>query len=378
MPEAVGLPATEERFPAALRAETDQQPPHRPARDRVTCAVYCDEGMVGNGLLALGSFKRVAPQMSAAMFTSRPKDYVWLKGVDVLEPDEPLRAAHIDVDAWSRQYAGILGHYYRKVAMWLFMLEQARAATERYIFIDADVLFLRCVQPLLNYARAHPFAAMLEHWHPSVWSVFRREPADMHRQVDLLFHGQAGPERMKRRAYFNSGFLLARNDDEDLHAAVKDVLAASVLYPELTRRIPFSEQTLFNLATMARRVACRDLYGMCVPSYHDESRGWPAPVARHYLSDRPHRHPEALHARYPALVEQSLAAIGTSVEELKDRGLFGAEASSAATPLIESALIERELIDEQALLAGCDGAPRTSKAARRRRKAIPMAFKTRG
>ncbi|HEY2588824.1 MAG TPA: glycosyltransferase, partial [Tepidisphaeraceae bacterium] len=232
----------------------------------MTCAVYCDDGMAGNGLLALGSFKRVAPQMSAVMFTKRPKDFLWVKGVTVIDADEPLRAAHIDIDTWSRQYPGILGHYYRKVAMWLFMLEQTSDATERHVFIDADVLFLRCIQPLLQYARGHRFAAMVEHWHPSIWSVFRHHSPALHRQVDLLFHGQAGPERMRRRVYFNSGFLLAQND-EDVHAAVKDVLAASVLYPELSRQVPFSEQTLLNIATMARRVVCRDLYGMCVPSY---------------------------------------------------------------------------------------------------------------
>jgi hypothetical protein len=371
-PEQIGLLKPTEALPAALRAEA-MDPCKRPSSGLVSCAVYCNEGMIGNGLLALASFKRVAPQMQAVMFTARPQDYLWVKGVDVVDIDEPFRAAHLDVDAWAKQYPGILGHYYRKVAMWLYMLEQSAGTADWHVFIDADVLFLRCIQPVLRYARTHRFAAMIEHWHPSVWTVFQRESPALRRQIDLLFHGQAGPERMRRRAYFNSGFLLARADDADIHAAVKDVLTASVLYPELSRRIPFSEQTLFNIATMARGVVCRDLYGMCVPSYHDESRGWPAPVARHYLADRPHRHPPALYAKYPKLVEDSLAAIGTNVEEMMDRGLFSATAETpSAAQMIESMLVEEDLLVEESLLVGSGSG--TTKAARRRRAAIPTSF----
>lgn len=370
-PGAIRSSALPEDVPAALRAEAMGSASSRRV-DRVACSVYCNDGMIGNALIALGSFKRVAPQMRAVMFTARPQDYLWVKGIDVVDADEPFRAAHIDIDAWSRQYPGIVGHYYRKVAMWLYMLEQAAGAADWHIFIDADVLFLRGIESMLRHARAHVFAAMIEHWHPSIWSVFEREGPGLQRQVELLFHGQAGPERMRRRTYFNSGFMLAR-EDEDVHAAVKDVLAASVLYPGLSRSIPFSEQTLFNIATMARRVVCRDLYGMCVPSYHDESRGWPLPVARHYLADKPHRDPPVLHRRYPALVEASLAAIGTSVDELKDRQLFGQTvAAEGSQPLIEEALLAEDAIAEEALLGR--GGSTATRAARRRRAARPDAF----
>ena len=52
---------------------------------------------------------------------------------------------------------------------------------------------------------------------------------------------------MRRTYYFNTGFMLARPDD-DVLAAVKDVLAASLLYPDMSRRISYPEQTLMNLA----------------------------------------------------------------------------------------------------------------------------------
>jgi hypothetical protein len=108
----------------------------------------------------------------------------------------------------------------------------------------------------------------------------------------------------------------------DVHAAVKDVLAASLLYPDMSRRISFPEQTLMNLAMMVRGVRCRDLFGLCVASYHDVDRGWPAPVARHYLGDAIRRQPEVLRSRHRDVVDGALEAIGTNVDELRLRGLW--------------------------------------------------------
>ena len=143
------------------------------------------------------------------------------------------------------------------------------------------------------------------------------------RQIDQLFHGLlASAPRMRRTYYFNTGLMMARPDDEDVRAAVKDVLAASLLYPDMSRRISFPEQTLMNLALMVRGVRCRDLFGLCVASYHDEERGWPAPVARHYLGDAIRRQPEVLRSRHRDVVDGALSAIGTSVDELRRRGLW--------------------------------------------------------
>jgi hypothetical protein len=297
------------------------------SNEHVCCSVYCDGGMIANALLALGSFKRFAPHMRGVLFTREPEKFSWLAGIDVLDCDEPLHSASIGLDAFARRHPGITGHYYRKVAMWLYMLEQRSAApycNDWHAFVDADVLFVRPVEPMLRYVRAHRFAAMVEHWHASVWTVFQGESAPARRQINQLFHGRATPQLMRRTPYFNSGFMLAR-PDEDMRSAVKDVLIASTLYPELSRGIRLPEQTLLNVSTMVRRIPCTDLYGLCVASYHDEDHGWPAPVGRHYLGDPHGRHPHSLLARYPRIVRDSLAAVGTSVENLTERGLWPTE-----------------------------------------------------
>lgn len=289
---------------------------------RLCCSMYCDDRMIVNGLIALGSFKLMASRASAVLFVPNADAFRWLKGLDVIDAAEPLRSAMIHPDPWSALHPGITGHYYRKVAMWLYLLQNRTApASEWHLFIDADVLFVRPLTVLMRYVGPHRFAAMIEHWHPSLWSVFRGETPQSRQQAALLFHHRAAASRMKRTRYFNSGVMLARPDD-DVQSAVKDVLLASMLYPELSRDIRLPEQTLLNVATMVRQIPCCDLFGLCVPSYHDQERGWPAPVVRHYLGDPLHRQPALLHARYLELVDKSLEAVGTSVDDLKDRGLW--------------------------------------------------------
>ena len=155
--------------------------------------MYCDEAMLVNGLIAMGSFKRFAPHMKGVIFSPNAKAYPWLHGIEVVDAQEPLRAAHLDIDAWSRQHPGITGHYYRKVAMWLYMLKGThRSVIDWHAFIDADVLFVRPIAEMMRYVRPHRFAAMVEHWHPSVWSVFGGETDLSRDQADQLFHGLAG------------------------------------------------------------------------------------------------------------------------------------------------------------------------------------------
>ncbi|HEY2587556.1 MAG TPA: hypothetical protein VGI81_17555, partial [Tepidisphaeraceae bacterium] len=89
---------------------------------------------------------------------------------------------------------------------------------------------------------------------------------------------------------------------------------------------------------------------------------------------RPQRHPLSLHARYPAIVEESLAMVGTNVDEMKDRGLFNeADQLTGDAPMVESLLLAEDAFAEEALLLG--NGSRRSKAARRRRAAIPSSFK---
>jgi hypothetical protein len=293
--------------------------------DSTTCCVYGEGPMLVNALLALGSFKHFAPDQSAVLFTSHPKRYRWLKNVELVHADEALRSALIDVDAFESEHPGITGHYYRKAAMWLYALRDARRSSDQWLsFIDADVLFVRPLRRLLRHARGQRFAAMVEHWHPSIWSVLRREPGANHREVNQLFHGAARPALLRRTRYYNSGVMMARPGDEDLIAAVKDVLAASLFYPRLSRGLRLPEQTLMNVATATRGVRVCDLFALCVPSYHRSRRGtWPTPpIVRHYLGDPLSRQPAALLERYPKLVAQSLAAVGTSIDDLRDRGLW--------------------------------------------------------
>ena len=319
-PNLRSLARPEDR-PLALRQNAELSPAGT-CLDRLCCSMYCDERMIVNGLIALGSFKLMAPRASAVLFVPNADAFRWLKGLDVIDAAEPLRSAMIHADPWSAQHPGITGHYYRKVAMWLYLLQNRTAAANEWnLFIDADVLFVRPLTALMQYVEPHRFAAMVEHWHPSLWSVFRGETPQSRQQAALLFHHRAAASRMKRTRYFNSGVMLARPDD-DVQAAVKDVLLASMLYPELSRDIRLPEQTLLNVATMVRQIPCCDLFGLCVPSYHDQERGWPAPVVRHYLGDPLHRQPALLHARYPELVDQGLETVGTCVEDLKDRGLW--------------------------------------------------------
>jgi hypothetical protein len=333
--------------------------------------------MLVNGLIAIGSFKQAAPRMKGVIFAPNPKRLSWIKGIDVVDAQEPLHAGRIGIDSWSRQHPGITGHYYRKVAMWLYMLEgSVGSSTDWHAFIDADVLFVRPIGEMMRYVRPHRFAAMVEHWHQSVWSVFGTETPLSRQQADLLFHQQAKPSRMKKTGYFNSGVMLAR-PDEDVLAAVKDVLLASILYPELSRDIRLPEQTLMNVATMVRRIPCCDLFGLCVPSYHNRERGWRTPVVRHYLGDPLHRQPAALRTKYPKLVDQSLAAVGTSVEELKSRGLWSdtllkksaVRASSEGDLSSESLLASEQALGSEAFIA--------SAAATRLRANRPSAFSVR-
>jgi hypothetical protein len=327
-----------------------------PARaETVCCSMYCDDAMLANGLIAIGSFKRFAPKMRAVIFSPTAKACSWLRGdgVDVIDADAPLQACHIDVKGWSRQHPGITGHYYRKVAMWLHMLGGPSSPTaDWHAFIDADVLFVRPIRAMMQYVRGHRFAAMVEHWHQSVWSVFGEETPLSQHQAGQLFHRQARRSSMKQTSYFNSGVMLAR-PDPDVIAAVKDVMLASILYPELSRDIRLPEQTLLNVAMMVRKIPCRDLFGLCVPSYHDHERHWPTPIVRHYLGDPLHRQPAALRARYPKLVDESLAAVGTSVEELKARGLWNDRVSFLAPSVsLENALASEGLLaSEEGLLA---------------------------
>ena len=83
--------------------------------------------------------------------------YAWLRRqVELVEAEEPLRAVSIGVDDFSRLHHDITGHYYRKAAMWLYMLERAAAAaegTDWLAFSDADVLFVRSLQPMLRHVR---------------------------------------------------------------------------------------------------------------------------------------------------------------------------------------------------------------------------------
>jgi hypothetical protein len=293
--------------------------------ESTTCCVYGEGRMLVNALLALGSFKHFAPDQPAILFTSHPKRCRWLKNVEVVSADKPLRGALIDVAGFEREHPGITGHYYRKAAMWLHALRDgSRCGNSWLTFIDADVLFVRPMRRLLRHVRGQRFAAMVEHWHPSIWSVLRKEPGANHREVNQLFHGAARPGLLRRTRYYNSGVMMARPGDDDVIAAVKDVLAASLLYPRLSRGLRLPEQTLMNVATATRGVRVCDLFGLCVPSYHRSGKGtWPTPaVVRHYLGDPLSRQPAALAARYPKLVAQSLAAVGTSIEDLRDRGLW--------------------------------------------------------
>jgi hypothetical protein len=346
-------------FPLSLTAANERLITSQSA-ETVCCSMYCDEAMLASGLIAMGSFKRFAPRMGGVIFLPNARAYSWLKGVEVVDAREPLRASRIDVKGWSRQHPGITGHYYRKVAMWLHMLGGGAApGVDWHAFIDADVLFVRPIKPMMEYVRPYRFAAMAEHWHQSLWSVFGRETVLSQAQAAQLFHRQVTPSRMKKTRYFNSGVMLARQDG-DMLAAVKDVLLASILYPELSRDIRLPEQTLLNVAMMVRQIPVCDIFGLCVPSYHDQERRWPAPVVRHYLGDPIHRQPAALLARYPKLVDQSLAAVGTSVEELKSRGLWSdylpvkgstisAEGAMAAEGLLAS---EASVASEAAIGSG--------------------------
>jgi hypothetical protein len=324
-------------LPLALRSE--RRAGHAiPSTDhsQVACCVYCDDAMLVNGLLAIGSFKRCAPGGRGVLFVrggvAALTAYGELRGVEVVDSDLALRAARIGVEDWSREHHGIAGHYFRKVAMWLYMLDRPASAggpAESFVFSDADVLFVRTIGPLLRHAQAHRFAAMVERWHDSLYAVYRQAPGASRLEIGQLFHGRIQVREMRRTRYYNTGLMLCRRD-ERVRAAVKDVLMASILYPELTRQVRFPEQTLLNLAMMARGVPCRDLFGLCVPSYHDEERGWPPPVVRHYLGDPVNRQPAALWARHGELVEQGLAAVGTSVGELKERGLWPAFSPTVA------------------------------------------------
>jgi hypothetical protein len=281
--------------------------------------------MLVNALLALGSFKHFAPDQPAVLFTSHPKRYRWLKNVELVHADQALRSALIDVDAFDREHPGITAHYYRKAAMWLHALRDSGRSSNGWLtFLDADVLFVRPLRRLLRHVRGQRLAAMVEHWHPSIWSVLRREPGANHREVNQLFHGAARPALLRRTRYYNSGVMMARPGDDEVIAAVKDVLAASLLYPRLSRGLRLPEQTLMNVATATRGVRVCDLFGHCVPSYHRSRRGtWPTPpIVRHYLGDPLNRQPAALLARYPKLVARSLAAVGTSIDDLRDRGLW--------------------------------------------------------
>ena len=338
--------------PLALRQNTECFP-GEVSLDRLCCSMYCDDRMIVNGLIALGSFKLMASRASAVLFIPNADAFRWLKGLDVIDASEPLRSAMIHADPWSAQHPGITGHYYRKVAMWLYLMQNRTApANEWNLFIDADVLFVRPLTALMRYVTPHRFAAMVEHWHPSLWSVFRGETPQSRQQAALLFHNRAAPSRMKRTRYFNSGVMLARPDD-DIQSAIKDVLLASMLYPELSRNIRLPEQTLLNVATMVRQIPCCDLFGLCVPSYHDQERGWPAPVVRHYLGDPLHRHPTMLQARYLELVDQSLQAVGTSVDDLKERGLWinPVHAQSMPVSAEQHLAAQSQESDEQSLSA---------------------------
>jgi hypothetical protein len=359
-------------LPASLRL-AHVAPRSTPQTETVCCSMYCDDAMLVNGLIAIGSFKRFAPRMAGVIFSPNARAYSWLRGVDVIDAEEPLRACRIDVESWSRQHPGITGHYYRKVAMWLHMLSSTSAkTTDWHAFIDADVLFVRPIKPMMEYVRRYRFAAMAEHWHQSLWSVFGGETPLSRQQADQLFHHQAKPSLMKKTRYFNSGVMLARPDAEVL-AAVKDVLLASILYPELSRDIRLPEQTLLNVAMMVRKIPSGDLFGLCVPSYHDQDRRWPTPVVRHYLGDPVHRQPAVLRARYPKLVEDSLAAVGTSVEELQSRGLWHDRMQlTSSTVSSESGLAAEALLATEANLASEASIGTNAKA--RLRINLPSAF----
>src|SRR5690242_14962377 len=139
-------------IPPALQADI-AAPTAMLSNEHVCCSVYCDGGMIANALLAIGSFKRFAPSMRAVLFTREPVKFSWLSGIDVLDCDEPLHSASIGPDAFARRHPGITGHYYRKVAMWLYMLEQRSAApysNDWHALIDADVLFVRPIEPMLR------------------------------------------------------------------------------------------------------------------------------------------------------------------------------------------------------------------------------------
>lgn len=333
----IAAPAAEE-LPPALRAERRIRRTKGAADDgHVACCVYCDDAMLVNGLLAVGSFKHFAPTGRGILFVrggaAKLAACAGLRDVEVVDSDLALRTARIGVEDWSREHDGIAEHYFRKVAMWLYMFEQpppVAGAAEWLAFSDADVLFVRPIQPLLRHARAHPFAAMVERWHNSLYAVYRQAPDVSRRELGQLFHGQIEVREMRRTRYYNTGLMLCRRD-ERVRSAVKDVLMASMLYPALTRHIRFPEQTLMNLAMMVRGVRCRDLLGLCVPSYHDEKQGWPPPVVRHYLGDPVNRQPAALWSRHGVMVEQALEAVGTSVGELKERGLWPEFSAAAAT-----------------------------------------------
>lgn len=308
--------------PPSLRPGQTSNAIAEPALPEVSCAVYSDARLLANALIALGSFKLFSPGMRCTLFLKGPADFGWLRGVTVVDIDDALRASFVDVASWSRLHHDAIGHYFRKAAVWLYLLDPSRSGpSELHTLIDADVIFVRPTLPMWRHVSNHAFAAMVEAWHPSVWSIFERQSPGTRRQAEQLFHGTITEEKMRRTPYFNAGFLLARPDDA-VHEAVKDVLAASVFYPSLSRDITCAEQTLLNLALIARGIPCRDLYGLCVPSYHDEARGWPEPVARHFLGDQVSRVPSFLRVRYPRIVDQSLAAVGVDVAELEARGLW--------------------------------------------------------
>jgi hypothetical protein len=329
------IPAVD-RLPSALRSERRTPQTHAGAIGQaLACCVYCDDAMLANGLLALGSFLRCAPGGRGMLFVrgggAALAGFRGLRGIQIVDSDLALRAARIGIHDWAREHDGIAEHYFRKVAMWLYVLEQSPAAAEqRYVFSDADVLFVRGIDPLLRHVRAHRFGAMVERWHQSLYAIYRQAPDSARCALAHLFHGAIDVRQMRQTPYYNTGLMLCRRDDR-IHSAVKDVLMASMLYPELTRQVRFPEQTLLNLAMMVRGVRCRDLYGLCVPSYHDERLGWPSPVVRHYLGDSVNRRPAALASRHGEWVDQALGAVGTSVAELKEQGAWDTVPMTAPT-----------------------------------------------
>lgn len=282
------------------------------------CTVYADQSMLGSAILCLGSLKRLNPGVQCLLYTSYQLPFQ-LQGLEVFSIDEALqKTLGVNPMEWGNLYPGIIGHYFRKTAMWIDTIDRAvdRGIT-RVGFCDADVFFLGSLLPIQYMLERCPLAAYCEPWTPMLDEVYENQSEE----IRSLLIQRFGTDERFRGGYHNAGVVFAHANSA-VRDCFHDVLDCTKSFPALAQQICFPEQTLLNFSLANRGIKVCDLGSLCPPGYQQSQEQMGMPTVVHFMSDQYSRRPSVLVTRFPEQVEQSLGAMLLSKDILCDAGIW--------------------------------------------------------